>query len=366
MSEEGVAEELRVALRGRPDTDRGELAELVRHRYPLTGPSEVSRLVDRALARSAGLGPILELLADEAVSEIMVVGGGRVWVDRAGSLADSGLRLDPGETGQLIERVLDPLGLRVDRLSPMVDARLPDGSRVHVIIPPLALDGPTITIRRFSPRSLSIADFADRSAARVIRSLVRSRATLLVVGGTGTGKTTLLNAIGAEIARSERVVTIEDTAELALPGDHVVRLEARPANREGAGEVTIRDLVKASLRMRPDRIVVGEVRGAEALDLLLALSSGHRGSLATCHAGTAAAALNRLATLALLGGVDLPMAAVTGLIADSIDAVIVVERRGAKRFVAAISEVGDAMSTTALWTLEGEKAADLRTGGYHV
>lgn len=355
---ETLEEAMRRRLRDDPLADRSALAELVRSTAPLIAQRDVAALVDRALARADGLGPLLPLLADPAVTEIMINGPGVIWVDGAAGLMPTELRLDVDEISLLIERVLDPLGLRVDRRSPIADGRLRDGSRVSVVIPPLALDGPAVTIRRFAPRVFELTAFASAPVAEFMTALVASRATVLVVGGTGAGKTSLLNAIGTQIKPHERVVTIEDTAELKLPGAHIVRLEARPANSEGVGAVPIRDLVRASLRMRPDRIVVGEVRGGEALDLLLALTSGHEGSLATCHAGSPQAAVRRLATLALLAGSELPFGAVAGLIASAFDVVIAVRRANGSRTVASIAEVDptDGLTVNEIWPTQQRPA----------
>jgi pilus assembly protein CpaF len=244
-----------------------------------------------------------------------------------------------------IERILAPLGRRVDESEPLCDARLPDGSRVNVVLPPLALDGPALTIRRFRPRGFSADDLVAAGTlpaplADFLARAVRARCTILVCGGTGSGKTTTLNALSGFIPPAERVVTIEDSAELRLRRPHVIRLEARPPNVEGRGEVTIRRLVRNALRMRPDRIVVGEVRGAEALDMLTALTTGHDGSLSTIHAGDAAEALRRLETLALMAGLGLPHAAIREQVADAIDLVVVQARGsdGARRVVG-VSEV---------------------------
>jgi pilus assembly protein CpaF len=293
----------------------------------LDGPTREA-LVARVLERSFGLGPLEPLLRDPAVDEIMVSGCAPVWVERAGRLERTTVRFgSDAELRDVIERILAPLGRRVDDASPLCDARLPDGSRVHVVIPPLALDGAALTIRRFRPRGLGPADLVAGGTLPVpllarLEAAVRERATILVCGGTGSGKTTTLNALSAFIGERERVVTIEDAAELRLRQPHVIRLEARPPNLEGRGEVTIRTLVRNALRMRPDRIVVGEVRGAEALDLLVALSSGHGGSLCTIHAGSCAEALRRLETLALMADVGLPHAAIREQIADAIDLVV--------------------------------------------
>ena len=233
----------------------------------------------------------------------------------------------------------------------MVDARLTDGSRVNVIVPPLAIDGPVITIRRFSLAALSLADFGPPDLSRLLKALVEAHATVLVIGGTGAGKTSLLNALAGHLNSGERIITIEDTAELRIGGRHVVRLEARPPNTEGVGEVTLRDLVRNALRMRPDRLIVGEVRGGEALDLLLALNTGHSGSMSTCHANGPQAALHRVRTLALMGGVELPVSAITPQIGGAFDVIVHVVRAGAERHVAAVVEVdaGAELATTEIW-----------------
>lgn len=289
--------------------------------------------------RATGLGPIELLLADPTVTEIMVDGPGPVLVDRDGSVRPSGFELSPVELEVIIERLLDPLGLQLDRSRPMVDARLADGSRVSVVVAPAAVAGPLLTIRRFPDRALGLDAFGDASVVQVLSSLVRRRATVLVVGGTSSGKTSLLNALAAHVGPEERVVTIEDTAELRLDGGRCVALEARPPNREGVGEVTLRALVRTALRMRPDRLVVGEVRGPEALDLVLALTTGHGGSMATCHASSAVGALTRLAVLARLGESDVPPDAVQTLIHEAIDIVVTVARCGAVRLVREVVEV---------------------------
>jgi pilus assembly protein CpaF len=242
----------------------------------------------------------------------------------------------------LIEKVVSPLGLRADRSSPLVDARLPDGSRVNAVVPPLAIDGPCITVRRFGARRIAIEEFGPPAVAALLTWAVRGRCNLVVSGGTGSGKTTLLNTLASFIPHRERVITVEDAAELRLPGEHVVRLEARPANAEGVGRVRVRDLVRNALRMRPDRIVVGEVRGPEALDMLQAMNTGHEGSLSTCHANSPADALRRLETMVLMGEVALPLAAVREQVQASLDLIVHVARRpGGARRVVAVSEVVD-------------------------
>ena len=254
----------------------------------------------RIVRDSVGLGPLEILLADPAVEEVMVNGPGRVFVERGGRLEATEIAFaDEEELRNAIERILAPLGRRVDELSPMVDARLADGSRVNVVIPPLAIDGPAVSIRRFGarrpgPDELVALGTLTAKQRQLLEAAVGSRRSVLVSGGTGSGKTTLLNALSSFIGAGERVVTIEDAAELRLQQSHVVRLESRPAGVEGRGEVSIRDLLRNSLRMRPDRIVIGEVRGPEALDLLTALNTGHDGALSTVHANSPADALSRL------------------------------------------------------------------------
>jgi len=329
-------------------------------------PSTRAALVARVIERSFGLGPLEPLLRDPDVDEIMVSGCAPVWVERRGRLEQTGVRFaSDAQLRDAIERILAPLGRRVDDASPVCDARLPDGSRVHVVIPPLALDGPALTIRRFRRRGFAPEDLVAGGTlpAPVLETLaiaVRERRTILVCGGTGSGKTTTLNALSAFIGEGERVVTIEDAAELRLRQPHVVRLESRPPNLEGRGEVTIRTLVRNALRMRPDRIVVGEVRGPEALDLLVALSSGHDGSLCTVHAGSCAEALRRLETLALMADVGLPHAAIREQIADAVELVVCQARMadGTRRVteVAEVVRVAGGAGVRELFTLRGGRA----------
>jgi pilus assembly protein CpaF len=257
--------------------------------------------------------------------------------------------LDAATIEHLIERVVGPLGLRVDRSSPLVDARLPDGSRANAVVPPLAVDGPCLTIRRFGVQQVSLDDVCPPGVAPLLRWAVAVRLNLVVCGGTGAGKTTLLNALAAAVPAGERIITVEDAAELRLPSEHVVRLEARPANAEGVGRVTVRELVRNALRMRPDRIVVGEVRGAESLDMLQAMNTGHEGSLSTCHANSPADALRRLETMALMAGTGLPLAAVREQLASAIDLVVQVARQpGGARRVVAVEEVSAEVSPQGL------------------
>ena len=320
---------------------REHLAVLLRDEAPLADGDRAHRLLDDLVREVDGLGPLDPLLADPDVTEIMVNGPGRAYVERAGRLVAVDLGLDGPAIARLAERIVAPLGLRLDRSSPIADARLDDGSRVHAVLAPLAPDGPCITIRRFAARPVELDAFDPGEAGEAfLRSAVRAGWNLLVAGATSSGKTTLLNALSGAIDAGERIVTIEETAELRLAQPHVVRLEARPANAEGAGAISVRDLVRCALRMRPDRIVVGEVRGGEALDMLQALNTGHDGSLSTVHANGPADTLSRLETLVLLAGLALPLAAVRHQIASAVDAVVFVARAvdGARR-IEAIAEV---------------------------
>jgi len=336
---------------------------LAREAPLLTGP-ERSGLADRVVARIQGLGPLAPLLADPAVSEVMVNGPGRVWVEHDGRLAPSDVVVDAATIDHLVERIVAPLGLRADRTAPLVDARLADGSRVHVALPPLAVDGPYVTIRRFRPRRVTLAEVAPPEVQALLIGAVAGRANVVVAGGSGAGKTTLLNALGAHVPDGQRIVTVEDTAELSLPGGHVVRLEARPANAEAVGAVTIRDLVRNALRMRPDRLVLGEVRGAESLDLVQAMNTGHAGSMATCHANGPADAVARLATLALMGDIALPLAAVRDQFLAAVDLVVQVGRLpSGRRAVVAVWEVpapGDDPAGRLLADADGVLAAPTR------
>ena len=329
--------------------------ELVDERAVLLGAADREEIAARIVRDSVGLGPLEVLLADPAVEEVMVNGPGRVYVERGGRIEPTEVAFaDEEELRNAIERILAPLGRRVDELSPMVDARLADGSRVNVVIPPLAIDGPAISIRRFGgrrPGPAELVELGTLSEAQrdLLGEAVAARHSILVSGGTGSGKTTMLNALSSFIAPSERVVTIEDAAELRLQQPHVVRLESRPAGIEGRGLVTIRDLLRNALRMRPDRIVIGEVRGAEALDLLTALNTGHDGALSTVHANSPADALSRLETLALMAGVGLSHAAVAEQVQRGIDLVVHLQRRpDGSRFVTDISEVVRAAGGTAV------------------
>ena len=363
---EGLAGSLRSRLIERRRTEAaagrapsGDLQEtvdrLVEEEAALLDARARKEVAARIVRDTIGLGPLEDVLADPEVDEVMVNGPGRVFVERRGRIEAADVAFaDEEELRDAIERILAPLGRRVDELSPMVDARLADGSRVNVVIPPLAIDGPALSIRRFSaarPGPDELVEMGTMSATqrRLLEDAVAARRSVLISGGTGSGKTTLLNALSSFIAPGERVVTIEDAAELRLQQPHVVRLESRPASVEGRGEVTIRDLLRNALRMRPDRIVIGEVRGIEALDLLTALNTGHDGALSTVHANSPADALSRLETLALMAGVGLPHDAVAEQVQRGIDFVVHLERRpdGSRRVVE-IAEVVRAAGGTAV------------------
>ena len=335
-----------------------EVRELVEEEAALLGAENRAAVEARIVRDTVGLGPLEDLLADPSVEEVMVNGPSSVYVERGGRIEPVAVRFgDEEELRDAIERILAPLGRRIDELSPMVDARLADGSRVNVVIPPLAIDGPVLSIRRFGARRPGPDELVESATlapaqCELLREAVGERRSILISGGTGSGKTTLLNALSGFIAADERVVTIEDAAELRLQQPHVVRLEGRPAGVEGRGEVTIRDLLRNALRMRPDRIVIGEVRGAEALDLLTALNTGHDGALSTVHANSPADALARLETLALMAGLGLPHEAVADQVQRGIDLVVHLERRpdGSRR-VSEIAEVVRAAGATAVRTL---------------
>jgi pilus assembly protein CpaF len=319
--------------------------ELALSNTPLTR-EERRELVRQLTDDILGYGPLERFLSDDTVTEVMVNGSDHVYVERGGKIERTGARfVDDGHVMRIIDKIVSQVGRRVDEASPMVDARLPDGSRVNAIIPPLALSGPTLTIRKFSRDPYTINDliqFGSLSprAAQFLGACVKGKLNVLISGGTGTGKTTMLNAISAFIPGDERIVTIEDAAELQLQQEHVITLESRPANIEGVGEVKIRELVRNALRMRPDRIIVGEVRGAETLDMLQAMNTGHEGSLTTIHANSPRDALARLETLVLTAGVELPHRAIREQIASAFDVLVQIQRLvdGTRRVVC-ISEV---------------------------
>jgi len=307
------------------------VAELLSREDPVLASAARSRLIRQIVDESLGLGLLEPLLADETITEIMVNGPGEVWVERHGNLH----RIDATFTGeaelmQTIDRIVSTVNRRVDESSPMVDARLPSGERVNVIIPPLSLVGPVLSIRRF-PRAFTFEQLVrmgtvDPDTADLLRAMVRARLSIVVSGGTSSGKTTLLNALSGFIPLEERIVTIEEAAELQLQQPHVISLEARPPNVEGKGQVTIRDLVRNSLRMRPDRIVVGEVRGPETIDMLQAMNTGHDGSLTTVHANSAEDSVVRMQTLASMSEVDVPFLALRDQINSAIDVIVQLER----------------------------------------
>jgi pilus assembly protein CpaF len=335
------------AAGGRPSEELADSARAVVEERAAVLPAAVrEEVVERIVRDSVGLGPLEALLADPTVEEVMVNGPDRIYVERRGLLEATEVAFaGEEELRDAIERVLAPLGRRVDELSPMVDARLADGSRVNVVIPPLAIDGPALSIRRFGatrpgPDELVALGTMSAEQRLLLERAVAARRSVLVSGGTGSGKTTLLNALSSFIAPGERVVTIEDAAELRLQQPHVVRLESRPVGVEGRGEVTIRDLLRNALRMRPDRIVIGEVRGVEALDLLTALNTGHDGALSTVHANSPQDALRRLETLVLMAGVGLPHATVAEQVRRGVDLVVHLRREAdGSRRVSEIAEV---------------------------
>ena len=332
--ERAIVARLREAEDGRPR--REQLPPALRHALMeerVVIPSGELRDLERWFEdRLFGLGPLAPLLRDERVSEVMVNGTRGVWVERDGRLEETAIRFaDPDEILVLIERLVAPLGRRIDLATPLVDARLPDGSRVHAAIPPIAVHGPVLTIRRFASRPLTPEDLVrlgtvTGEAMALLVDAVRGRRSILVSGGTSSGKTTTLNALAFAIGERERIVSIEEAAELRLPQPNVVALETRPPSVEGTGAVDVRALLRAALRMRPDRILVGEVRGGEALDMLQAMNTGHRGSLTTAHANGAYHALLRVETMALMGGVDLPLAAIREQIRRGIDLIVHQER----------------------------------------
>jgi pilus assembly protein CpaF len=324
------------------------LADIRRHLTQESGLSRDDR--DRITADLAddilGHGPLERLLADDSVTEIMVNGPFDIWIERQGRLYPTAVRFnDDSHLRRIINKIVAQVGRRVDESSPMVDARLPDGSRVNVVIPPLSLTGPLVTIRKFSRERLTMQDMIrlgtlTTETVEFLERCVQAELNMLIAGGTGTGKTTLLNAISEAIPDADRIVTIEDAAELRLGQRHTLRLEARPSNIEGEGEVPIRELVRNTLRMRPDRIIVGEIRGAEALDMLQAMNTGHEGSLSTVHANSPRDALARVETMVMMAGFELPLRAIRQQIASALDLIVHLERLddGSRR-VTSITEV---------------------------
>jgi len=338
---------------------------------------EREQLVVEVQHETFGLGPIEPLMQDPTVSDILVNGPRAVYVERRGRLERTRVIFrDDTHLLQVIERIVSRMGRRVDESSPMVDARLPDGSRVNAIIPPLALDGPVLSIRRFAVDPLKTQDLIDLNTwtpalSELIRAAVKARLNILISGGTGSGKTTLLNVISEAIPNNERIVTVEDSAELQLQQEHKVRLETRPANIEGAGSVTQRDLVRNALRMRPDRIIVGEVRGPEVLDMLQAMNTGHDGSLSTVHANSTRDALARLETMILLSGISLPVRAMRDYVASALDVIIHLSRLsdGSRKILRVTEVVGmeeDVVTTQDIFVFEQEGIdKDGKVIGYH-
>lgn len=325
--------------------------------------SERNRLYEQIVADILGFGPLETLLADEDISEIMVNGPEKVFVERKGKLTLSNVTFENNEhVLKVIDRIVSPLGRRVDESSPLVDARLPDGSRVNAIIPPLALNGPTLTIRKFEKDPLGIKDLIrfgsmSEETAEFLRACVIGRMNIVVSGGTGSGKTTLLNVLSSFIPEDERIITVENAAEIQLQQEHVVTLESRPANIEGKGEVSIQDLVINTLRMRPDRVVVGECRGGETLDMLQAMNTGHDGSLTTAHANSPRDMLSRLETMCLMAGMDLPAKAIREQIASAVDLIVQQTRlRDGSRKVTYCTEVqgmeGDVVVLSDIFSFE--------------
>ncbi len=313
---------------------------------PLLNRMERERLIDEVLDETFGFGPLEVLLKDPTVSDILINGPKKVYVERRGKMEKSDVAFRDNEhLLQIIDRIVSKVGRRVDETSPMVDARLPDGSRVNAIIPPLALDGASVSIRRFGTNPLKLEDLLSYKAftpemAMLMEACIKARLNIIISGGTGCGKTTLLNTLSAFIPHEERIVTIEDAAELQLQQDHIVRLETRPPNIEGKGSVTTRDLVRNALRMRPERIIIGECRGGESLDMLQAMNTGHAGSMTTLHANSPRDAQARLETMVMMAGMELPIKAMRQQISSAVDLIIQANRlQGGPRKVTHITEV---------------------------
>ena len=333
-------------------------------RLPTNLPESIRQQLTRDVINDViGYGPIQPLLDDPDVDEVMVNGPKSIYVEKGGQLVKTGVTFENNEQVlKVIERIILPLGRRIDADTPTVDARLPDGSRVNAVIPPVAIDGASLTIRKFRKEKLSVQELIQfgsltESMAEFLRACVLSRLNIVISGGTGAGKTTLLNVLSSMIPANERIVTIEDAAELQLQQDHVVRLETRPSNLEGKGMVTIRDLVRNSLRMRPDRIIVGECRGGETFDMLQAMNTGHDGSLTTLHANTSRDALSRLETMVMMAGLELPIKVIRQQVSSAIDLIIQQTRlKGGERKITAVTEVagmeGDTIVLTDIFRYE--------------
>jgi pilus assembly protein CpaF len=313
---------------------------------PLLNRMERERLIDEVLDETFGFGPLEVLLKDPTISDILINGPHKIYVERRGKLEKTEVKFrDNDHLLQIIDRIVSKVGRRVDETSPMVDARLPDGSRVNAIIPPLALDGPSMSIRRFGSNPLKLEDLLNYKAftpemAMLMEAAIKARLNIVISGGTGCGKTTLLNTLSSFIPHDERIITIEDAAELQMQQDHIVRLETRPPNIEGKGAITTRDLVKNALRMRPERIIIGECRGAETLDMLQAMNTGHAGSMTTLHANAPRDAQARLETMIMMAGMELPLKAMRQQISSAVDLIIQANRlQGGPRKVTTITEV---------------------------
>jgi pilus assembly protein CpaF len=332
------------------DALRKDIRRVIEHlcdtENPLLNRMERERLIDEILDETLGFGPLEVLLKDPTISDILINGPHQIFVERRGKLEKTEIKFRDGDhLLQIIDRIVSKVGRRVDETSPMVDARLPDGSRVNAIIPPLALDGPTVSIRRFGTNPLKLEDLLNYKTftpemAMLMEACIKARLNVIISGGTGCGKTTLLNTLSSFIPNDERVITIEDAAELQLQQEHVVRLETRPPNIEGKGAVTTRDLVRNALRMRPERIIIGECRGAESLDMLQAMNTGHAGSMTTLHANNPRECLSRLETMIMMGGFEMPIKAMRQQIAAAVDVIIQANRlQGGPRKITTITEV---------------------------
>lgn len=353
----------------------GQLANTFKN-VPLN-KSEKERLINEIIQEAKGYGPLDPLLNDPMISDILVNGAKHVYVEKSGKLYRTNVTFkDNQHLRNIIERIVSKVGRRIDEKSPMVDARLSDGSRVNAIIPPLAIDGPSLSIRKFKQDAGSLESLLKwgsltKEMSEILSLAVKARLNIVISGGTGAGKTTLLNSLSSQIPNDERIITIEDSAELALQQDHVVRLETRPANIEGSGQVGSRDLVINALRMRPDRIVIGECRGAEALDMLQAMNTGHDGSLTTLHANSPRDALSRLETMSMYAGIDLPEKNIKSQIASAINIIIQVNRlQDGSRKITSISEItgmeGTVISMQEIFTFEQQGFENMKVLGSHV
>lgn len=338
--------------------------------------TEKDRLIKEIIQEAKGYGPLDPLLEDPSISDILVNGAKNVYVEKNGKLYKTSVTFkDNQHLRNIIERIVSKVGRRIDEKSPMVDARLADGSRVNAIIPPLALDGPTLSIRKFKQDAGSLESLLkwgalSKEMAEVLSAAVKAKLNIVISGGTGAGKTTLLNSLSSQIPNDERIITIEDSAELALQQEHIVRLETRPANIEGTGQIAARDLVINALRMRPDRIIIGECRGAEALDMLQAMNTGHDGSLTTLHSNSARDALSRLETMSMYSGIDLPEKNIKSQISSAINLIVQVSRlQDGSRKITSVSEIigmeGNIISMQEIFTFEQTGFENLKVLGHH-